>query len=76
MDAIRKLAAAAHYYPSPGADELCKAIGKYLSVRPEQVVVGGGSSTLMHAIMTRVHHARRRGHSPSTRASPSTRRSR
>ena len=51
MDAIRKLAAAAHYYPSPGAADLCKAIGKYLAVRPEQVVVGGGSSTLMHAIM-------------------------
>ena len=51
MDAIRKLAGAAHYYPSPGAADLCKAIGKYLAVRPEQVVVGGGSSTLMHAIM-------------------------
>jgi histidinol-phosphate aminotransferase len=51
VEAIRKLAPAAHYYPSPGAGDLCKAIGKYLGVRPEQVVVGGGSSTLMHAIM-------------------------
>lgn len=48
---IRKLATAAHYYPSPGADELRRAIGRYLDVEPEQVVVGGGSSTLMHAIV-------------------------
>lgn len=48
---IRKLAAAAHYYPSPAAGELCRAIGGFLRVRPEQVVVGGGSSTLMHAIV-------------------------
>jgi len=49
--AIRKTARSAHYYPAPGADELRGAIGRYLRVRPEKVVVGAGSSSLMHAIV-------------------------
>jgi histidinol-phosphate aminotransferase len=49
--AIERTARVAHYYPSPGADELRRAIGRYLDVDPAQVVVGGGSSTLMHAIV-------------------------
>lgn len=48
---IRKLAPHAHYYPSPEAGDLRTAIGNYLAVTPEQVVVGGGSSTLMHALV-------------------------
>jgi histidinol-phosphate aminotransferase len=48
---IRRMASAAHYYPSPGADELRKTIGRYLRLGPDQVVVGGGSSTLMHSIV-------------------------
>lgn len=48
---IRKLAPHAHYYPSPEAGELRAAIGRYLGVAPDQVVVGGGSSTLMHALV-------------------------
>ena len=49
--AIRKLAPHAHYYPSPDARDLRTAIGRYLGVGTEQVVVGGGSSTLMHALV-------------------------
>lgn len=49
--AIRKLASHAHYYPSPDAGDLRTAIGRYLDVGAEQVVVGGGSSTLMHALV-------------------------
>lgn len=49
--AIRRLARAAHYYPNPGAEDLRAAIGRYLGVEASQVVVGGGSSTLMHAIV-------------------------
>jgi histidinol-phosphate aminotransferase len=48
---IRKLARDAHYYPSPEAGALRAAIGGYLGVSAEQVVVGGGSSTLMHALV-------------------------
>jgi histidinol-phosphate aminotransferase len=49
--AIRKLATQAHYYPSPEAGALRAAIGRYLDVAPTQVVVGAGSSTLMHALV-------------------------
>jgi histidinol-phosphate aminotransferase len=49
--AIRRMAREAHYYPSPGADALRMVIGRYLRVDPVQVVVGAGSSTLMHAIV-------------------------
>ena len=49
--AIRTFASHAHYYPSPDAGELRTAIGRYLGVAAEQVVVGGGSSTLMHALV-------------------------
>jgi histidinol-phosphate aminotransferase len=40
-----------HEYPSPTADGLRAALGDYLEVAPEQVVVGAGSSTLMHSIV-------------------------
>jgi histidinol-phosphate aminotransferase len=48
---IRRRARLAHYYPSATAPALCAAIGRYLGVAPGQVVVGGGSSTLMHAVV-------------------------
>lgn len=51
VGAIRQRARHAHYYPSASAPELGAAIARYARVRPEQVVVGGGSSTLMHAIV-------------------------
>lgn len=50
--AIRRHARLAHYYPSATAPELRTALGRYVGMRPDQIVVGGGSSTLMHAIVT------------------------
>ena len=38
-----------HEYPDRGSYDLRATIGKYLDVASEQVVVGAGSSTLMHA---------------------------
>ena len=40
-----------HEYPNATADDLRAAIGRFHDVAPEQVVVGAGSSTLMHAIV-------------------------
>ncbi|MBM3572023.1 MAG: aminotransferase class I/II-fold pyridoxal phosphate-dependent enzyme [Alphaproteobacteria bacterium] len=40
-----------HEYPSPMADELRAAIGELHGVYADQVVVGAGSSSLMHAIV-------------------------
>ena len=48
---IKRMAHGAHYYPSPVAEALTNAIGRYLEVDPTQVVVGAGSSTLMHSIV-------------------------
>lgn len=49
--AIRGRARHAHGYPSATAPELSAGIARYARVRPEQVVVGGGSSTLLHTIV-------------------------
>lgn len=49
--AIRAMDPLVHEYPSPGADALRKTIGTYLGVGADQVVVGAGSSTLMHSIV-------------------------
>lgn len=51
VTALRRGARRAHAYPSSDAPELSAAIARYAHVRPAQVVVGGGSSTLMHAIV-------------------------
>jgi histidinol-phosphate aminotransferase len=48
---IRRLARTVHHYPDPGAEDLRRAIGRHLDVAPALVVVGGGSSSLMHAIV-------------------------
>ncbi|MCC6306698.1 MAG: aminotransferase class I/II-fold pyridoxal phosphate-dependent enzyme [Rhodobacteraceae bacterium] len=40
-----------HEYPDPAALELRGAVGTYLGVSADQVVVSAGSSTLMHAIV-------------------------
>jgi histidinol-phosphate aminotransferase len=49
--AITRFGDVLHEYPSPPAAELREAIGDYLSVDPDQVVLGTGSSALFHFIM-------------------------
>ena len=49
--AIEGLRGRLHEYPAPTADALRAAIGRYLDVDAAQVVVGAGSSTLMHSIV-------------------------
>ena len=49
--AVESMTGMLHEYPDPLASELRKALGEYLDVSADQVVVGGGSSTLMHAIV-------------------------
>jgi histidinol-phosphate aminotransferase len=48
---IKRMARVAHYYPSQRAEALTRAIGRYLDVAPGHIVVGAGSSTLMHSIV-------------------------
>lgn len=50
-EVIARFADVLHEYPSPSASELRAAIGTYLNVDPEQVVLGTGSSALFHFIM-------------------------
>lgn len=59
IEAMTRLTASAHEYPSPTAAELRAAIGQYLDVDPGQVVLGTGSSALFHFIM--IAFARRGG---------------
>lgn len=49
--AVESMTGMLHEYPNPSAPELRVALGGYLDVTPEQVVVGAGSSTLMHSIV-------------------------
>lgn len=51
LEAIKNMNPLVHEYPSPGADDLREVIGRYLGVKANQVVVGAGSSTLMHSIV-------------------------
>jgi histidinol-phosphate aminotransferase len=51
VSALEQMQTRLHEYPSPTADALRNAIGEYLDVEPAQVVVGAGSSTLMHSIV-------------------------
>ncbi|MFI4986588.1 MAG: pyridoxal phosphate-dependent aminotransferase [Alphaproteobacteria bacterium] len=48
---VERLTSRLHEYPSPTADAVREAIGRYLGVDAAQVVVGAGSSTLMHGIV-------------------------
>lgn len=50
--AITAMIDAIHEYPNSTADALRAAIGVYLDIGADQVVVGAGSSSLMHAMMT------------------------
>lgn len=51
LAAVERMLNQLHEYPSPTADELRQSIGDYLGVDAAQVVVGAGSSTLMHGIV-------------------------
>lgn len=51
LEAIERQMRMVHEYPSPTADDLRKAIGELHGVEADQVVVGAGSSSLMHAIV-------------------------
>lgn len=51
IEAMLRLTQSAHEYPSPTAFELRAAIGVYLDVDAEQVVLGTGSSALFHFIL-------------------------
>ena len=48
---VERMRGQLHEYPNSSADGLRAAIGRFHDVAPEQVVVGAGSSTLMHAIV-------------------------
>jgi histidinol-phosphate aminotransferase len=49
--AVRELTDFFHEYPSPSGIELRHAIGNYLDVDADQVVLGAGASALFHSIM-------------------------
>jgi len=51
LAAVRDEMRMIHEYPSPMADELRQALGELHQVDADQVVVGAGSSSLMHAIV-------------------------
>lgn len=51
LAAVRDLMSAIHEYPSPMADELRRVIGELHGVDADQIAVGAGSSSLMHAIV-------------------------
>lgn len=48
---VERMCAELHEYPNSTADGLRAVIGRFHGVAPGQVVVGAGSSTLMHAIV-------------------------
>ncbi|MHB1218135.1 MAG: pyridoxal phosphate-dependent aminotransferase [Alphaproteobacteria bacterium] len=48
---VEAMRAELHEYPNSTADGLRAVIGRFHGVAPAQVVVGAGSSTLMHAIV-------------------------
>ena len=49
--AVKELTDYFHEYPSPSGLELRQAIGSYLNVEPDQVVLGAGASALFHSLM-------------------------
>jgi histidinol-phosphate aminotransferase len=51
LKAIEQQMAAVHEYPNASADDLRRALAELHGVTPAQVVIGAGSSTLMHAIV-------------------------
>lgn len=51
QEVVERMRDQLHEYPSSTAEDLRAAIGRFHGVAPEQVVVGAGSSTLMHAIV-------------------------
>jgi histidinol-phosphate aminotransferase len=51
IEAVKELCAVLHEYPSPSGIELREAIGNFLVVDPDQVVLGTGASALFHSIM-------------------------
>jgi histidinol-phosphate aminotransferase len=51
MRAVMDLCGVLHEYPSPSGVELRQAIGVFLDVEPDQVVLGTGASALFHSLM-------------------------
>jgi histidinol-phosphate aminotransferase len=51
IKAVKELCDLLHEYPSPSGIELREAIGNFLDVEPDQVVLGTGASALFHSLM-------------------------
>ncbi len=51
QEVIRKNASLAFRYPTPGNQELCGAIGRYLDIDPRRIVCGNGSDEIIDLLL-------------------------